>query len=98
MRRGCDSNSRGLSAFRFSRPAQLTALPPLRRQKCAPVILPSGPPRARAAVITLFPVGAIPAEKFLEPLDIAPVKIDKILPFAAGHLARIRRRTGFDVV
>ena len=45
-----------------------------------------------------FPVGTVPAEKFLEPIDITLVKIDKILPFTASHLARIRRRTRFDIV
>ena len=33
--RRCDSNSRDLSAFRFSRPAQSTALPPLRSRTFA---------------------------------------------------------------
>lgn len=46
----------------------------------------------------LFPVGTVPVEKFLEAIDIALVKIDKILPFTASHLARIRRRTRFDIV
>jgi hypothetical protein len=45
-----------------------------------------------------FPVGTVPAEKFLEPIDITLVKIDKILSFTAAHLARIRRRTRFDIV
>jgi hypothetical protein len=45
-----------------------------------------------------FPIGTVPTEKFLEPINITPVKIDKILSFTAGHLARIRRRTGFDIV
>jgi hypothetical protein len=45
-----------------------------------------------------FPVGTVPSEKFLEPIDITLVKIDKILSFTAGHLAHIRRRTSFDIV
>ena len=46
----------------------------------------------------VFPVGTVPAKKFLQPIDITLVKIDKILSFTAGHLAHIRRRTSFDIV
>src|SRR5260370_30619250 len=39
-RRGRDSNSRALSAFRFSRPAQSTALPPLPEKVRSPGLCP----------------------------------------------------------
>src|SRR5438128_4850298 len=48
-------------------------------------------------VSRLFPIRTIPAEKFFEAIDVAPVKINKILPFVRAHFARIWRRTRFGI-
>jgi hypothetical protein len=44
-----------------------------------------------------LPIGTIPGEKLFEPVDIVPVKIEKILPFATGYVTRVRRRPGLDI-
>src|SRR6266849_3918489 len=53
-RRGWDSNPRGLSAFRFSRPARSTALPPLRkfrsREVCHRCAVEQAPQPSKSAV------------------------------------------------
>src|SRR6266516_2921599 len=45
-----------------------------------------------------FPIGTVPAEKFIQSLDIGLVKINKIFSLVTGDFACIRRRTGFYIV
>jgi hypothetical protein len=60
--------------------------------------VPSAACWASVQSLNFLPVGTVPSEKFLEAIDITPVKIDKVFSFTPGHLSRVRRRTGFYII